>query len=96
LAGDHLDRSSNRWCSGRHFGIIDGCGVEESDAHLYAEGIRRGSALVIARVDASQADAAQSILGQSFDAAALRREFEADGWSGFNDSDPWDEDAPDQ
>jgi hypothetical protein len=56
-------------------GSLTDAGVEESDAHFYAEGIRRGSALVIARVETSQADAAQSILGPSFDAAALRREF---------------------
>jgi hypothetical protein len=50
--------------------------------------------LVIARVEETQADAAQAILGQSSDTAELRREFEADGWAGFNVSDdPWEEDA---
>jgi uncharacterized membrane protein len=75
-------------------GSLTDAGIDEHDAHVYAEGVRRGSTLVIARVDEAQADAAQAILGQSSDAAALRREFEADGWAGFDESaDPWDEDA---
>jgi hypothetical protein len=75
-------------------GSLTDAGVDEGDAHVYAEGLRRGSALVIARVDETQANAAQAILGQSSETAALRREFEADGWAGFDGSaDPWDEDA---
>jgi hypothetical protein len=75
-------------------GSLTDAGVDEQEAHVYAEGLRRGGALVIARVDETQLPAAKAILGQSSDTAALRREFEADGWAGFDDSaDPWDEDA---
>jgi hypothetical protein len=78
-------------------GSLVDAGVDEREAHVYAEGLRRGSALVIARADETQANAAQAILGQSSDTAALRHEFEADGWAGFDDSaDPWDEDARDE
>jgi hypothetical protein len=75
-------------------GSLTDAGIDEQDAHVYAEGVRRGRTLVIARVEETQADAAQAILGQSSDTAELRREFEADGWAGFNVSDdPWEEDA---
>jgi uncharacterized membrane protein len=78
-------------------GFLTDAGVEEKDAHVYAEGIRRGSALVLARVDETQVAAGREILGRSSDTAALRREFEADGWAGFDDSaDPWDEDTRDE
>jgi hypothetical protein len=76
--------------------LID-VGIGERDAHVYAEGVRRGRALVLARVDETQVAPALAILSQSSDTAALRREFEADGWAGFNDSaDPWDVDARDE
>jgi uncharacterized membrane protein len=75
-------------------GSLTDAGIDEQDAHVYAEGVRRGRTLVIARVEETQADAAQAILGQSSDTAELRRKFEADGWAGFNVSDdPWEEDA---
>jgi hypothetical protein len=75
-------------------GSLTDARIDDHDAHVYAEGVRRGSTLVIARVDEAQADAAQTILGQSSDTTALRREFEADGWAGFDESaDPWDDDA---
>ena len=79
---------------GGFLGSLTDAGVDEREAHVYAEGLRRGGALVIARADETQLAAAKAILGQSSDTAALRREFEADGWAGFDDSaDPWDEDA---
>ncbi len=82
---------------GGFLGSLTDAGVDEGEAHVYAEGIRRGRALVIARVDETLVAAARAILGQASDTATLRREFEADGWAGFNGSaDPWDEDARDE
>ena len=57
-------------------GLIDGsagAGIDERDAHVYAEGIRRGGTLVTARVDETQADAARGILGKSGVDTSIRR-----------------------
>ena len=40
-------------------------GVPQDDAHLYAEGVRRGGALVVGTVDDNQADQAVSILDRN-------------------------------
>lgn len=65
--------------------LID-AGVPESSAHLYAEGVRRGGTLVIARVDESQVDAASAILGQAHpvDPVERRSAYEAEGWREFD------------
>jgi hypothetical protein len=67
-------------------------GVNERDAHVYAEGIRRGGSLVSARVDDGQVDAATAILARpdSVDIADRRNEYDAGGWSAFDESaGPW-------
>ncbi|MBY5337249.1 hypothetical protein HFO99_25670 [Rhizobium leguminosarum] len=43
-------------------GALTDSGVSEDDAHLYAEGIRRGGSLVTAKVDDARASEAQAIL----------------------------------
>jgi len=70
-------------------GIIGGLtesGVPERDAHVYAEGVRRGGTLVTARVEDQLVPNAEEILGQSrsVDLAERRRSYEADGWTGFD------------
>lgn len=77
-------------------GALKDAGVDERDAHVYAEGVRRGGVLVTARVDDSRVDAAQAILqsdaGVSLD--TRRRDYEAGGWEGFDETlDPY---QPDQ
>jgi len=77
-------------------GALTDAGVEERDAHVYAEGVRRGGILVTARVDDSRADAASVILRDSrvVDIGARRRDYEAEGWESFDEnSDPY---QPDQ
>ncbi|MBZ9761175.1 hypothetical protein LB553_09835 [Mesorhizobium sp. CA8] len=66
--------------------LTDGADVSERDAHVYAEGIRRGGALVTARVEDDLAPQAQAILhgSRSVDVAERRNEYEADGWTGFD------------
>jgi hypothetical protein len=76
-------------------GALTDAGVDERDAHVYAEGVRRGGTLVTARVDDSRADAAAAILRDSswVDIAARRRDYEAEGWNGFDESaDPYEPD----
>src|ERR1700746_1617846 len=46
-------------------GVIEAmtsAGVSEADAHLYAEGVRRGGTLVVARVDEGQVDVVEAIM----------------------------------
>ena len=71
-------------------GALTGAGIPESDAHVYAEGVRRGGALVTARVDETRAPAAAAILknANGVDIADRRRLYEQEGWERF------DEDAP--
>jgi len=70
-------------------GIVGGLtdsGVSESDAHVYAEGVRRGGTLVTAKVEDELVADAEEILGQSgsVDLSERRRAYEAGGWTGFD------------
>jgi hypothetical protein len=72
--------------AGGLIGSLTDAGVDERDAHVYAEGIRRGGTLVSARVSDEHVDAATGILGQrgAVDVSDRRREYEADGWALFD------------
>ncbi|WP_136622534.1 MULTISPECIES: general stress protein [Mesorhizobium] len=67
-------------------GALTDSGVPESDAHVYAEGVRRGGTLVTARVGDELVPEAERILGEasSVDVADRRRNYEAEGWTGFD------------
>jgi len=67
-------------------GVLTESGVPENDAHVYAEGVRRGGTLVTAKVDDELIAQAEEILGQprSVDLAERRRAYEAGGWTGFD------------
>ena len=74
-------------------GIIEamtGAGVSTEDAHLYAEGVRRGGTLVVARVDESQVSLAESIMRQHnpVDSTARRTVFRETGWKAFDPKAP--------
>jgi hypothetical protein len=82
--------------AGGLIGALTKSGVSEEDAHLYAEGIRRGGTLVTARVDEARASEAQSILQGSnwADPVERRRAYNEQGWTKFDDTlDPY---APEQ
>lgn len=67
-------------------GALTDSGVPENDAHVYAEGVRRGGTLVTAKVDDQLVPEAERILGQaaSVDLEARRGEYQADGWTRFD------------
>ena len=67
-------------------GALVSAGVSEKDAHVYAEGIRRGGALVTVRVDDSQAKTASMILQhhRSVDVVGRRKLYEEQGWRQFD------------
>jgi hypothetical protein len=70
-------------------GAMTANGEPERDAHVYAEGVRRGASLVSARVEDVDEATARKILGSGkIDVAERDKAYRADGWDGF------DEDAP--
>lgn len=82
--------------AGGLIGALTDAGVDERDAHVYAEGVRRGGVLVTARVDDSRADAAHAILQSDagVNVETRRRDYEASGWEAFDETaDPY---HPDQ
>lgn len=77
-------------------GALTDSGVSEDDAHVYAEGVRRGGTLVTAKVDDAQEAEARRILGQSksVNLEQRRGEYQAAGWTRFDaDADTYDSTA---
>lgn len=62
-------------------------GVSEEDAHVMAENVRRGGAVVSARVDERHAQVAAAILrhAKGADIASRREAYEREGWQGFDE-----------
>ncbi|MBN9219316.1 MAG: hypothetical protein J0I79_15305 [Mesorhizobium sp.] len=67
-------------------GAMTKAGVPEDDAHVYAEGVRRGGTMVTAKIEDDLVPDADRILKQynSVDVGGRRTEYEAGGWSGFD------------
>ncbi|WP_010160710.1 MULTISPECIES: general stress protein [unclassified Sphingomonas] len=76
-------------------GALTHAGVPERDANVYAEGVRRGGTLVIAKVDEAHVQIARNILGdeRSVDVVDRRNAYEADGWKQFDETSPAYSDA---
>ncbi len=76
--------------AGGMVGALTHAGVSEADAHVYAEGVRRGGSLVTVQADEGRIPEAESILNnRSFvDPAARRAEYTASGWQRFDDKAP--------
>jgi hypothetical protein len=68
-------------------GALTDSGVDERDAHVYAEGVRRGGTLVTAKVDDARASEADAILQRSnwVDLPARRTAYSSEGWTSFDD-----------
>lgn len=71
-------------------GAMTDSGVPEQDAHVYAEGVRRGGTLVTAKVPDDRATQANEILrsAKSVDITSRRSAYQASGWSKFDDTAP--------
>jgi hypothetical protein len=67
-------------------GALTDSGVPENDAHVYAEGVRRGGTLVTAKVDDQRVADAERILGhtKAVNLEERRGEYQAGGWTGFD------------
>jgi hypothetical protein len=71
-------------------GALTHAGVPENDAHVYAEGVRRGGTLVTAKVDEPLVATASTILTdeRTVNIADRRQAYEAQGWSSFDEQAP--------
>lgn len=67
---------------------LTGAGVPQDDAQLYAEGVRRGSALVVGTVDDNKADEAVSILDRNntIDIDKLGSRYRESGYKGYDET----------
>jgi len=73
-------------------GAMTDNGVSEEDAHVYAEGVRRGGTIVTAKVDDGLVPEAEAILKRSnwVDPAERRTAYNEQGWEKFDDTlDPY-------
>jgi hypothetical protein len=78
--------------AGGLIGGLVGLGVPEEEAHAYAEGVRRGGALVTARVPAEQAQRAVAILERhdAVDVEERQAGWRERGWQQFDErAEPW-------
>ncbi|MCJ8056815.1 hypothetical protein GB928_023400 [Shinella curvata] len=78
--------------TGGIIGAMTSSGVSEGDAHVYAEGVRRGGSLVTAKVDDTLVLEAEAILKRSnwVDPAERRTSYAEQGWTRFDDTrDPY-------
>src|SRR5690606_20903634 len=76
--------------AGGLLGALANAGVPEAEAHVYAEGIRRGGTLVSVRADDTRADAVAAILANApgVDIDQRRHHYLAEGWHGFDETAP--------
>jgi hypothetical protein len=67
-------------------GALVDAGVSEEDAHVYAEGVRRGGSLVVARVKHQDAAKVEEILERErgVEASARREDYRREGWTRFD------------
>ena len=82
--------------AGGLIGALTNSGVDPDDAHVFAEGVRRGGTLVTVRCEPSDEDAVAAILRahNPVDAAARGDEYRGEGWDGFNaQSEPYRRDS---
>ena len=71
-------------------GALTDYGVDEKDAHVYSEGVRRGGTLVTVRADDARAAEAERILNgqRPVDIAARRKHYSEAGWSEYDPKAP--------
>lgn len=76
--------------SGGLLGSLVGAGVDEVDAHVYAEGVRRGGTLLTVRVEDEQGPTVEQVLSKhtAVDTMSRGAEYRAEGWSRFDETAP--------
>lgn len=68
--------------------VLTGHGVTKEDATVYVEGVRRGGALVMARIPAAMAQQAEAIMERrnAIEASTLRDYYDRNNWEGFDET----------
>lgn len=68
-------------------GALKNAGHTDDEAHVYSEGVRRGSTLLSAKVPDAMGDSAVAMFGRynAVDAATRGSAYRAGGWSAFDD-----------
>lgn len=71
-------------------GALKDSGHSDEDAHVYAEGVRRGGVLVSVRTDDSRSGEAERVLDQfqGTDASTRGARYREQGWSRYDESAP--------
>ena len=71
-------------------GSLVGAGVSETDAHIYAEGVRRGGTLVTVKSDDDKVATVERILDShnAVDSTVRGDQYRAEGWSKFDETAP--------
>jgi len=75
--------------AGGLLGALTSSGVTEDEAHVYAEGVRRGSTLVTVRAEEVRIGQAEAILARHspVDVATRRADYQSQGWKGYESDD---------
>ena len=76
--------------AGGLLGSLVGAGVDEDEAHVYAEGVRRGGTLVTARVDEGHRSMVEGVMDRASGVTASTRgpDYRAGGWEKFDEMAP--------
>lgn len=75
--------------TGGVIGALIDAGTSESDAHVYSEAVRRGGTLVTVRTNHPSAEIDSILdLHNPIDTTARRKDYEAGGWTEFDDDAP--------
>jgi hypothetical protein len=73
--------------SGGLVGSLTGAGVSHDEAHVYAEGVKRGGSLITVRVEETEASRVEAIMGKSGSTGwQQRRSSYGAGWKGFDET----------
>ena len=87
LAGGDLDRRRLGAASGGLVGSLTGAGVSREEAHVYAEGVKRGGTLVTVRADEAETSRIEAILARSGSSDwQQRRTAYGSDWKGFDET----------
>ncbi|GGJ44733.1 hypothetical protein [Neoroseomonas lacus] len=76
--------------AGGLLGSLTGSGVDEKEAHVYAEGVRRGGTIVTVRTDASRMGRVADIMAAHAPVNITTREadYRSTGWRGYVENEP--------
>jgi hypothetical protein len=75
--------------TGGIIGALTSAGVDEADAHVYAEGVRRGGSLVAARVPPEDAKRVEEVMEpRAVDIDERAADYRRSGWQSFNPEAP--------